>query len=388
MTDPVATPLSRLAPAGDESQRVNLLGMTLEQLKAWYVELGEKPFRAVQTMKWLHQRRVDDFDEMTDLARSLRAKLKAQASVSLPEVLVDQRSADGTRKFVLRLSGGNSIEMVYIPEADRATLCISSQVGCSLACTFCSTARQGFNRNLSTAEIVGQVFLAERLIEREIIPGRRITNVVFMGMGEPLLNFDNVVAATSILLDDNAYGLSKRRVTISTSGIIPAMDRLAERMPVALAVSLHAPTDALRDELVPINRKYPLAELMAACDRYAQVVPHGTITYEYVMLEGVNDTEADADALVDLLGPRAAQVKVNLIPFNPFPQSEYRRSSRNRIERFRQHLKAAGINTIPRRTRGDDIDAACGQLVGEVEDRSRRMRRFAAAGVEQSGPQA
>ncbi|MFP4271612.1 MAG: 23S rRNA (adenine(2503)-C(2))-methyltransferase RlmN [Halothiobacillaceae bacterium] len=388
MTEPVATPLSRLAPAGEQPDRVNLLGLTLDQMRSWYVELGEKPFRAVQTMKWLHQRRVGDFDEMTDLARSLRAKLRERATVSLPEVLVDQRSADGTRKFVLRLAGGNSIEMVYIPEADRATLCISSQVGCSLACTFCSTARQGFNRNLSTAEIVGQVFLAERLIERQIIPGRRITNVVFMGMGEPLLNFENVVDATSILLDDNAYGLSRRRVTISTSGIIPAMDRLADRLPVALAVSLHAPTDPLRDELVPINRKYPLAELMAACDRYAEVVPHGTITYEYVMLDGVNDNDREADALIDLLGPRASQAKVNLIPFNPFPQSEYRRSSRNRIEHFRQRLKAAGINTIPRKTRGDDIDAACGQLVGEVEDRSRRLLRFAPPGVDHSGPRA
>jgi len=374
--------LDRIAPAdGQTSTRVNLLGLTLGQMKAWFAELGEKPFRAVQTMKWLHQRRVSDFDQMTDLAKSLREKLKTLAEVRLPTVLIDQHSADGTRKFVLQLDGGNSVEMVYIPEDDRATLCVSSQVGCSLACTFCSTARQGFNRNLSTAEIIGQLFLAERLIDREVVPGRKVTNVVFMGMGEPLLNFENVVDAAEIMMEDNAYGLSKRRVTISTSGIVPAMDRLAERLPVAFAVSLHAPTDALRDVLVPINRKYPLVELMAACDRYAQVVPHGAITYEYVMLAGVNDTDAQADALIELLAPRASQAKVNLIPFNPFPQSDYKRSSRNRIEHFRQQLKAAGINTIPRKTRGDDIDAACGQLVGEVQDRARRQQRLERMGL-------
>lgn len=362
-------------------ERVNLLGLTLEQMRAWFEKLGEKPFRAVQTMKWLHQRRVDDFDQMTDLAKSLREKLKVLAEVRLPEVLLEQRSADGTRKFVLRLDERNSVEMVYIPEDDRATLCVSSQVGCSLACTFCSTARQGFNRNLTTAEIISQLFLAERLIDREVVPGRKVTNVVFMGMGEPLLNFENVVNAAEIMMEDNAYGLSKRRVTISTSGIVPAMDRLAARLPVALAVSLHAPTDELRDMLVPINKKYPLAELMAACDRYAKVVPHGSITYEYVMLEGVNDTDEQADALISLLEPRASQAKVNLIPFNPFPQSSYKRSSRNRIERFRQRLKAAGINTIPRKTRGDDIDAACGQLVGEVKDRARRAARLEKMGL-------
>lgn len=365
----------------DENGKINLLGLTPEQLRDWFKALGEKPFRATQVLKWVHQRRVADFDEMTDLAKSLRDKLKALACIRAPVVRLDQQSRDGTRKFLLELEGGGSVEMVYIPEEDRATLCISSQVGCALACTFCSTGRQGFNRNLTTAEIVGQLWLAERMITRAVNHNRAISNVVFMGMGEPLLNFDAVVNAATLMLDDNAYGLSRRRVTVSTSGIVPAMDRLAERLPVALAISLHAPDDALRDILVPINQKYPLNALMAACDRYAQVVPHGAIIYEYVMLEGVNDDIQHAQALINLLGARRDAVKINLIPFNPFPESGYVRSSRNRIERFRGLLKAAGINTVPRKTRGDDIDAACGQLVGEFEDKARRSARLAEMGL-------
>ncbi|MBN2873200.1 MAG: 23S rRNA (adenine(2503)-C(2))-methyltransferase RlmN, partial [Halothiobacillaceae bacterium] len=331
---------------------------------------------------WVHHRRVDDFDAMTDLAKSLREKLKEVAFIRPPEVVLDQQSADGTRKFLLDTGSGNSVEMVYIPEDDRATLCISSQVGCSLTCTFCSTGRQGFNRNLSTAEIVGQLWVAERLIEQRLPTGKAISNVVFMGMGEPLLNEQAVVDAAELFLDDYGYGLSKRRVTISTSGIVPAIDRLGERLPISLAISLHAPNDALRDELVPINEKYPLDVLMAACDRYAEVVPHGTILYEYVMIEGKNDSLAHADEMVELLGPRREAVKVNLIPFNPFEGSGYERSSRNRIMRFAKRLRDNGINTVARKTRGDDIDAACGQLAGQVTDRSRRQDRLAKMGLD------
>ncbi|WP_322521557.1 23S rRNA (adenine(2503)-C(2))-methyltransferase RlmN [Guyparkeria halophila] len=364
-------------------ERINLLGLAPSRLRAWFAEMGEKPFRANQVLKWVHQRRVEDFDAMTDLAKSLREKLKEIACIQAPEILLDQESKDGTRKFLVDTGGGNSVEMVYIPEDDRATLCISSQVGCSLTCTFCSTGRQGFNRNLSTAEIVGQLWLAERLVERRLPTGKAISNVVFMGMGEPLLNEQAVVDAAELMLDDHAYGLSKRRVTISTSGIVPAIDRLGERLPISLAISLHAPNDALRNELVPINEKYPLDELMAACDRYAEVVPHGAIIYEYVMIQGVNDTPEHADELIALLGPRKEAVKINLIPFNPFEGSGYERSSRNRIERFRARLKAVGINTVPRKTRGDDIDAACGQLAGKVADKSRRKDRLAQMGLGQ-----
>ncbi|MFN2381930.1 MAG: 23S rRNA (adenine(2503)-C(2))-methyltransferase RlmN [Guyparkeria sp.] len=364
-------------------ERINLLGLAPGRLRAWFAEMGEKPFRANQVLKWVHQRRVDDFDAMTDLAKSLREKLKEVACIQPPEILLDQESKDGTRKFLVDTGSGNSVEMVYIPEDDRATLCISSQVGCSLTCTFCSTGRQGFNRNLSTAEIVGQLWLAERLVERRLPTGKAISNVVFMGMGEPLLNEQAVVDAAELMLDDHAYGLSKRRVTISTSGIVPAIDRLAERLPISLAISLHASNDALRDELVPINEKYPLDQLMAACDRYAKVVPHGAIIYEYVMIQGVNDTPEHAEELIGLLGPRKEAVKINLIPFNPFEGSGYERSSRNRIERFRAQLKAVGINTVPRKTRGDDIDAACGQLAGKVADKSRRQDRLAQMGLGQ-----
>ncbi|MFA7522307.1 MAG: 23S rRNA (adenine(2503)-C(2))-methyltransferase RlmN [Halothiobacillaceae bacterium] len=365
-------------------ERINLLGLSPSRLRAWFAEIGEKPFRANQVLKWVHQRQVDDFDAMTDLAKGLRERLKEIACIRPPEIVLDQKSADGTRKFLLDTGGGNSVEMVYIPEDDRATLCISSQVGCSLTCTFCSTGRQGFNRNLTTAEIIGQIWLAERLVERRLPSGKAISNVVFMGMGEPLLNEQAVIDAAELLLDDHSYGLSKRRVTISTSGIVPAIDRLRERLPIALAISLHACNDELRDELVPINQKYPLDQLMAACDRYAQVVPHGAIIYEYVMIQGKNDTLEHAEELIALLGPRREQAKVNLIPFNPFPGSGYERSSRNRIVQFTKRLQDAGIVTVARKTRGDDIDAACGQLAGQVADRSRRSDRLARMGLDRA----
>ncbi len=380
----------------DASPKINLLGLPKRKLEAFFAELGEKPFRAAQVLKWMHQRGVIDFAQMSDLSKALREKLAQVAEIRIPEVEIEQKSRDGTMKWVLRLDSGNSVEMVYIPEAEknqnddgyidprranytdglsRATLCVSSQVGCALACTFCSTGRQGFNRNMSAAEIVAQLFMAEhRLVDKSLPSDRKISNVVFMGMGEPLLNFEAVVDAAEIMMEDNAYGLSKRRVTVSTSGVVPAMARLQERVDVALAVSLHAPNDALRDVLVPLNQKYPLKELMAACDAYAPQAPAGFITYEYVMLEGVNDTDEHADELIRLLRGRAA--KVNLIPFNPFPESGYTRSNWNAIDRFMRRLEAAGITTVPRRTRGDDIDAACGQLVGEVEDRARRSDRL------------
>lgn len=357
------------------AEKVNLLGMSRQTLEAFFADIGEKAFRAVQVMKWIHQQGVTDFDEMTNLSKGLRAKLQEVAEVRLPEVIFDQASSDGTRKWLFRLEGGNSVETVYIPEESRATLCVSSQVGCALACTFCSTGRQGFNRNLSPAEIMAQVYLANQLVDQEVVPGRKITNVVFMGMGEPLLNFDAVVESARLMMDDNAYGLSKRRVTVSTSGVVPAMDRLLEEVDVALAVSLHAPNDALRDVLVPLNQKYPLAELMAACDRYAPKSSSlKSITYEYVMLQEVNDTLEHAQQLVALLQGRPA--KVNLIPFNPFPNSGYQRSSNNRVHAFARLLQEAGIITTIRKTRGDDIDAACGQLVGRVEDKSRRAEKL------------
>ncbi|MFZ5579483.1 MAG: 23S rRNA (adenine(2503)-C(2))-methyltransferase RlmN [Pseudomonadota bacterium] len=364
-----------IASPAPVTDKTNLLGLPLGKLQQFFVELGEKPFRAAQVMKWIHQRGVVDFEQMSDLSKALREKLAQVAEIRIPEVQLEQKSRDGTMKWVLRLDSGNSVEMVYIPERERATLCVSSQVGCALACTFCSTGRQGFNRNMTAAEIIGQIWMAEhRLVDKVLPADRKISNVVFMGMGEPLLNFDAVVDAAEIMMEDNAYGLSKRRVTVSTSGVVPAMARLQERVDVALAVSLHAPNDALRDVLVPLNQKYPLRDLMAACDAYAPNAPTAHITYEYVMLHDVNDTDRHADELIALLRGRPA--KVNLIPFNPFPQSGYERSSNARIDRFMRRLEAANITTIPRRTRGDDIDAACGQLVGEVEDRARRSERL------------
>jgi 23S rRNA (adenine2503-C2)-methyltransferase len=356
---------------------VNLLDFDLPGLTAWFAELGEKPFRARQVFQWLHQRGVDDFAHMTDLAKSLREKLQAIAHVEAPRVLHDHTAADGTRKWLLDVGTGNGIEMVFIPEPDRGTLCVSSQVGCALECTFCSTGRQGFNRNLGVAEIIGQVWLANSML-RETHGERAVTNVVMMGMGEPLANFDNVATALGIMLDDNAYGLSRRRVTVSTSGLAPAMDRLRERMPVALAVSLHAPDDALRDVLVPINRKYPLADLMAACRRYLEAAPRDFITFEYVLLAGVNDTPAHARRL--LAATREVSCKFNLIPFNPFPDSGYQRSAPAAVRAFQKILMDAGMVATVRKTRGDDIDAACGQLAGQVNDKSGRvLQRMAIA---------
>jgi len=357
------------------SDKTNLLGMTREGLQSFFADLGEKPFRASQVMKWIHHHGVTDFAEMTDLSKALRQRLADGAEVTTPEVALDQDSSDGTRKWVLRLADGNCIETVFIPEADRGTLCVSSQVGCALDCTFCSTARQGFNRNLTAAEIVAQVWHAKHALQPEPGKSRVVTNVVLMGMGEPLLNLDNVVDAMRIVLDDLGYGLGRRRVTLSTSGVVPALDRLRDRLHVSLAVSLHAPDDALRDQLVPLNRKHPIDELLAACRRYLDAqTSKQRVTFEYVLLDGVNDSDAHARALARLL--QGIPSKINLIPFNPFPGTRYRRSPDERVDRFRDILWRAGYTTVTRRTRGDEIDAACGQLVGQVKDRSRRQQRF------------
>lgn len=354
---------------------VNLLDFDLDGLVKWFAERGEKPFRARQVMRWMHRFGETDFERMTDVAKSLRAKLAAEACVRPPQPLRDSVSTDGTRKWLLDVGGANAVETVFIPETGRGTLCVSSQAGCALDCAFCSTGKQGFNRNLEASEIIGQLWLANRLLGASPDGERVVSNVVMMGMGEPLANFDNVVTALRLMLDDHGYGLSRRRVTLSTSGIVPAMDRLREECPVALAVSLHAPDDALRDELVPINRKYPLRELMAACRRYLEKAPRDFITFEYVMLDGVNDSEAHARALLALV--RGLPCKFNLIPFNPFPGSPFLRSRPERIRRFAQVLMDAGIVTTTRKTRGDDVDAACGQLAGQVKDRTRRTIRLA-----------
>ena len=354
------------ATASAKQVSINLLDFDRKGLQAFFAELGEKPFRATQLLKWIYQEGVTDFDDMTNLSKSLRGYLTEHCRIQAPELVVEQLASDGTCKWVVQMSCGNRVETVYIPEERRATLCVSSQVGCALACRFCSTAQQGFNRNLSVGEIIGQLYLAQQRLG----PERKITNVVMMGMGEPLLNFDNTVAAMNLMMDDFAYGLSKRRVTVSTSGVVPAMNRLNQVCDVSMAVSLHAPNDELRNELVPINVKYPLAELMAACREYAKQGPRKHITFEYVMLDGVNDTLQDANALVKLL--KNVPSKVNLIPFNPFPNSGYRCSSAANILKFRDVLNLAGIVTTIRKTRGEDIDAACGQLVGQVQDKSRR----------------
>jgi 23S rRNA (adenine2503-C2)-methyltransferase len=365
------------------AERTNLLGLARPELEAFIAQLGGKPFRARQLMNWIYKRGVDSFTQMTDLAKELRAQLAALAEVRAPEILSERRSTDGTCKWVLRADARQAFEMVFIPEPDRGTLCISSQVGCALDCSFCATAQQGFNRNLSTAEIIGQVWLAERELAREAreragetagAPAgaatleRQVTNVVLMGMGEPLANFRNVVPALSILLDDFGFDLSRRRVTLSTSGLVPQIYRLAEETNVALAVSLHAADDALRNELVPINRKHPIAELLDACWHYLDEQNGRSVTFEYVMLDGVNDSPAQARALAQLLKGHPA--KVNLIPFNPFPGTRYRRSPASVIQRFRDELLRQGVLATVRRTRGDDIDAACGQLAGRVIDRT------------------
>ncbi|MCX7672812.1 MAG: 23S rRNA (adenine(2503)-C(2))-methyltransferase RlmN [Thiobacillaceae bacterium] len=356
---------------------MNLLDLDTAGLAAWFASIGEKPFRARQVMRWLHHHGVQDFAEMTDLGKELRARLAALAEVRPPRLLASQSAADGTRKFLFEVGPGNCVETVFIPEDDRGTLCVSTQVGCALECDFCATGRQGFNRNLTVAEIVGQLWWANKALGRDPRGGRVITNVVLMGMGEPLLNFEHVATALSIMLDDYGYGLSRRRVTVSTAGIVPAMDRLRERVPVALAVSLHAPDDELRSRLMPINRKYPLAELMAACRRYVEDAPRDFITFEYVLLDGVNDRPEHAHALIELT--REVPCKFNLIPFNPFPGSAYRRSPPERVRAFAAILQAAGLIATTRKTRGDDIDAACGQLAGQVVDRTRRTLRREAA---------
>ena len=352
---------------------VNLLDFDFERLAGFFAKIGEKPFRARQVMRWIHRFGEADFERMSDLAKDLRANLAGCAVVEPPSVMSDATATDGTRKWLLSVGTGNGIETVFIPETDRGTLCVSSQVGCALECAFCSTGRQGFNRNLSVAEIIGQLWYANKALGRDPKGERVISNVVMMGMGEPLANFDNVVSAMRIMLDDNGYGLSRRRLTLSTSGIVPAIDRLAAELPVALAVSLHAPDDQLRDRLVPINKKYPLKELMAACKRYIKVAPRDFVTFEYVMLEGVNDSVEHAMRLISLV--KGVHCKFNLIPFNAFPDSGFRRSSPERISAFREVLMHAGLVTTTRKTRGDDIDGACGQLAGQVQDRTKRRSR-------------
>ena len=367
---------------------INLLDLDAPRLAAFFADRGEKPFRAKQVSHWVHQRLVDGPDAMTDLPRVLRDELAKVAQIRGPEVIGDATAADGTRKWLLDVGAGNAVEAVYIPEDDRGTLCVSSQAGCALDCAFCSTGKQGFNRNLTTGEIVGQLWHANRALLADgasakgavitapwVAQGRApITNVVFMGMGEPLANYDNVVTALRVMLDDNAYGLSRRRVTLSTSGLVPAIDRLRDDCPVALAVSLHAGNDPLRDRLVPINRKYPLAELLEACVRYLERAPRDFVTFEYVMLDGVNDSVDQARELAALV--RDVPCKFNLIPWNPFPGTEFATSPRSRILAFQATLMDAGFVTTIRKTRGEDIDAACGQLAGRVLDRTKRQIRL------------
>jgi len=356
--------------------KTNLLNLDAVQMREWFTARGEKPFRVSQMMKWLYQRGVHDFDQMTDLSKTLRTTLNEQAEIRLPEIAVDQASSDGTHKWLLRLEDGNCIETVFIPEGERGTLCVSSQVGCILNCSFCSTAQQGFNRNLTTAEIIGQVLLASIQLGQFEGPRnhRAVTNVVMMGMGEPLLNYDNVVPALHLMMDDEAFGLSKRRVTVSSAGVVPALDRLAQDCDVALAISLHATENELRNELVPLNKKYPIEALLDACRRYADRERRLSITFEYVMLDGINDQPRHAKQLIRLL--KGIPAKVNLIPFNPFPNSSYKRSSPEAIERFQKIIAASELTAFVRRPRGDDIDAACGQLAGQVADKTRRTRRL------------
>ncbi len=355
-----------------ETKKINLMDLTRRQMREFFQELGEKPFRADQLVKWIYHFGEDNFDNMTNINKKLREKLKTVAEIKAPEVAVEQRSADGTIKWAMQV-GEQQVETVYIPEADRATLCVSSQVGCALACTFCSTAQQGFNRNLTVSEIIGQVWRASKIIGNFGVTGvRPITNVVMMGMGEPLLNVANVVPAMEIMLDDFAYGLSKRRVTLSTSGVVPALDNLSKMIDVALAISLHAPNDRLRDEIVPINKKYNIKSLIDSVNRYLSVsnANHGKVTIEYVMLDHINDGVEHAHQLAEVL--KSTPCKINLIPWNPFPQAPYAKSSNTRIDRFQKTLMEYGFTVIVRKTRGDDIDAACGQLAGDVIDRTKR----------------
>jgi len=355
--------------------KTNLMGLDRQMMINYFESIGEKSFRAKQVMQWIHQYGVVDFLEMTNISKVLREKLAEQCEITLPSIISDKLSVDGTRKWLLDVGKGGAIEAVFIPEQSRGTLCISSQVGCSLNCSFCATGKQGYNRNLNVAEIVGQLWLAKHLLAKQYQTDKRlVTNVVMMGMGEPLLNFDNVVSAMKIMQDDFSFGLSKRRVTLSTAGVVPKISALKEACPVTLAVSLHAPNDELRDELVPINKKYPIAELLSACREYVADSARAKITFEYVMLNEINDTDECAEQLIALLSDFPC--KINLIPFNPFPKIHYKRSSNNRIHRFRDRLNAAGIVATTRKTRGDDIDAACGQLAGDIIDRTSRSAKI------------
>ncbi len=361
----------------DQTARANLLGLSPAKLRDFVVSMGEKPFRAVQLLKWIHQRGVSDFEAMTDISKILRQRLTEETEIRPPEVVSDKLSEDGTRKWLIRVEGGSCVETVFIPEEGRGTLCVSSQVGCSLDCSFCSTGKQGFNRDLTAAEIIGQVWIANRAMDNDARPDQRaVTNVVMMGMGEPLMNFDNVVDSMQLMLHDHAYGLSKRRVTLSTAGVVPALDRLADHVDVSLAISLHAPNDELRNELVPINRKYPIAQLLESATRYLDRMPDNRrkLTIEYTMMHQINDRPEHAHELAELLGE--IPCKINLIPFNPFEQSDYQRVSRNALYRFRDILAEAGQIVTIRTTRGDDIDAACGQLAGAVNDKTRRSERY------------
>ncbi len=357
--------------SGGSDVKTDLLGMDREMMAAYFIEIGEKPFRATQVMKWIHQMGVTEFDEMTNLSKALREKLTRLAWVRTPKIVAEQFSDDGTIKWLLEMDNHNAVEAVFIPEKNRGTLCISSQVGCALECSFCSTGQQGFNRNLENWEIIAQMWVANKALGCKPKEERRISNVVFMGMGEPLLNVTHTFPVARILMDDFAYGLSKRRVTISTAGVVPAIDKIKTELDVSLAISLHAPNNALRDELVPLNKKYPLEVLIPSLYRYVEG-GHSKkhVTIEYVMLDQVNDRVEHAHELVDLLGDLAC--KVNLIPFNPFPNTDYKRSSNNAIHRFRAILEEGGLNVTIRKTRGEDIDAACGQLAGKVSDRTKR----------------
>ncbi len=378
MTD-VSTSITSADAVAEGSAKVNLLGLPEAKLVAFFESIGEKKFRAIQVMKWIHQLGADNFEDMTNVSKDLRAKLKNIAEIRLPEVVQQFDSTDGTRKFLIRVSGGSVIETVFIPDGDRGTLCVSSQVGCSLDCSFCATGKQGFNRDLTAAEIIGQVWIAAKSFGQLQANGpRRVTNVVMMGMGEPLLNFDNVVDSMNLMMHDNAYGISKRRVTLSTSGVVPQLDRLSQYTDACLAISLLAPNDELRNELVPINRKYPIAMLLDSAKRYISAMPdtHRKITIEYTLIDQVNDRPHHAQQLAELL--RDVPVKINLIPFNPFNLSNYKRVSNNALRKFQDILMEAGYITTVRTTRGDDIDAACGQLAGQVNDVTRRSERYRA----------
>jgi len=381
MSELIVTPSSESpAIAIPKKDKINLLDLNRQQMREFFASMGEKPFRADQVMKWIYHYCCDDFDEMTDINKVFRNRLKEVAEIRAPEVAEEQRSADGTIKWAIQV-GGEQVEPVYIPEKDRATLCVSSQVGCALECKFCSTAQQGFNRNLRVSEIIGQVWRAAKIIGAAKVTGQRpITNVVMMGMGEPLLNLNNVVPAMEIMLDDFGFGLSKRRVTLSTSGVVPALDKLGDMIDVALAISLHAPNDTIRDEIVPINKKYNIETFLAAVSRYIgkSNANQGRVTIEYVMLDHINDSTDNAHELAALL--KNTPCKINLIPWNPFPSAPYGRSSNSRIDRFSKVLMDYGFTTIVRKTRGDDIDAACGQLAGEVIDRTKRTLKKKMAG--------